>query len=301
VNKRQYDNFAEFVRDVALICHNAQVYNRPSAPIFHAAVQLRNLFKQKLQSMVSDGIIKAGEAELPDLGEIPEVEDSPPPAEGDEDDQEGDEDEDEEEEEEDEDDDDSDDDGEGRKRRKRGRPSRKSIKNEDEDEAHKKRGRPAKVFTPMEARIHALLKGLRRFRNGNGEIRQLHFERLPDKAALPDYYTTIQKPISLDIIKTKAKRRKYANVDQVMADLDLMFENAKTYNEEDSQVYEDAVELQKEARELAEQERKRPDEAFRDEDGKLPLDSAEYNGETWRVGKWLLHFRRPATAMLTYR
>jgi chromatin structure-remodeling complex subunit RSC1/2 len=42
--KKGYASFSEFVRDVAQIFHNAQVYNRPSAGIFEAAVRLRNIF-----------------------------------------------------------------------------------------------------------------------------------------------------------------------------------------------------------------------------------------------------------------
>lgn len=40
------------------------------------------------------------------------------------------------------------------------------------------------------------------------------------------------------------KRKKYHSVDAFMKDIDLMFDNAKTYNRDDSQIYKDAVELQ---------------------------------------------------------
>lgn len=64
-----------------------------------------------------------------------------------------------------------------------------------------------------------------------------------------------------------------------------MFENAKLYNEDDSEVFQAALELQKQAHILADQEKARPDDDFRDEDGKLPLAEIHHNGETWRVGK----------------
>lgn len=198
------------------------------------------------------------------------------------------EDEDEEEEDEEEDDDDSDDEGPRRRGRRRGRRSTLGKKDVDDDDdiPTKKRGRPPKVFTPLEGRIYAILKGLRRFKNENGELRVLPFERLPDKGLEKDYYAVIKNPIALDGIKRNYKRKKYHSVDQVLADLDLLFENAKAYNEEGSEVYEDAVELQKQAHILAEQEKAKPDDAFRDEDGKLPLPSIEYKGEIWKVGKW---------------
>jgi len=51
-------------------------------------------------------------------------------------------------------------------------------------------------------------------------------------------------------------------------------------------VYQDAVELQKQALILAQQEKSKSDEAFRDEDGKLPLSEIQHNGEVWKVGKF---------------
>ncbi|KAB5533568.1 hypothetical protein GE09DRAFT_1144321 [Coniochaeta sp. 2T2.1] len=169
-------------------------------------------------------------------------------------------------------------------------------KKDDDDEdgpaAKSRRGRPPKLFSPLEGRIYAILKGLRRFKNENGDLRVLHFDRLPDKATEKDYYAVIKNPIALDNIKRNYKRKKYSSIDQVVADLDLLFENAKTYNEEGSEVYEDAVELQKQAHILAAQEKAKPDDAFRDEDGKLPLPSIEYKGEVWKVGDWV-HINNP--------
>ncbi len=154
-----------------------------------------------------------------------------------------------------------------------------------QDDSHKKRGRPPKVLTPMEARIKTLLKGLRKPKNDKGELLILPFERLPDKAANPEYYQAIRSPIALESIKKKAKRKKYQNVDQALADVELLFDNAKTYNEEGSQVYQDAVQLQKHARMLADREKAKPDDAFRGEDGRLPLPDIRYNGDVWRVGR----------------
>lgn len=278
LGKKAYTKFSEFVHDVTRICHNAQVYNRPSAPIFSDAGRLLQVFKDKLAEMVKEGLITAEDAVIPDLGPLPEFEDSPPP----EDDEEEADEDDEDEEDEDEDED-SDDEGGRRRSGRRRRQSRRG--GDDGDDAQKKRGRPPKVFTPLEARIQAILKGLRRFRNENGRLRILHFERLPDKTELPEYYAAISNPIALDTIKKKHKRKKYQSVDEALQDLELMFENAKKFNEEGSEVYQDAVELAKQARILAEEEKAKPDEEFRDEDGRLPLASIEYRGEVWRVGK----------------
>ena len=42
----------------------------------------------------------------------------------------------------------------------------------------------------------------------------------------------------------KLKRKKYHSVEQFMKDIEQIFENAKLYNEDESQIYKDAVDLQ---------------------------------------------------------
>ncbi|KAH1489513.1 hypothetical protein KXX57_000714 [Aspergillus fumigatus] len=313
INKREYKNFAEFVRDCALIPHNAQTYNRPNSQAYEDALVIKvrttrkdfdsisvgeyrgadplspykDVFIAEFEKLVKQGIITAEEAELPDLGEIPEADPLP-----------------EEEDEEDEDDDDEDDeddsDDDGRRKKKRGpRPGWKRDAGKDDGhksadpELRKKRGRPPRVDTPMEARIKAVLKGIRKLKGPLGMLKVRHFERLPDKATYPDYYVEIKEPIAIDIIKRKSKRKKYNSVDHFMRDMDLMFNNAKAYNQPDSQIYKDAVDLQVEARRLAEIEKRKPDSEYLMEDGRLPLpDGILYKGELWKVGDWV-HIQNP--------
>lgn len=274
------------------------VYNRPSSEVYQDAVALEALFKGELKKLVEQKVLTEEEAQLPDLGEIPPADPSPPP-EPEEEEAEAEPEDDEDEEEEDEEDDDTDDDR-PRRGRKRGRRSSAANKRDgkaddggkDDPEAQKKRGRPPKVHTPMEARINTLLKGLRKFKNPGGDLKILHFEKMPDKSVMPEYYQEIKNPIAMDLIKRKAKRKKYQSIDQVLKDLDLMFDNAKSYNLEDSQVYRDAADLQKEAKIIADQEKKKPDSDFADEDGRLPLPEILYNGEIWKVGDWV-HLSNP--------
>jgi len=105
----------------------------------------------------------------------------------------------------------------------------------------KKRGRPPRVDTPMEARIKAVLKGIRKLKDPSGQLKVRHFERLPDKGTYPDYYMEIKEPVAIDLIKRKSKRKKYQSVDHFMRDMNLMFNNAKAYNQPESQIYRDAV------------------------------------------------------------
>ncbi|XP_020293767.1 E3 ubiquitin-protein ligase TRIM33 isoform X2 [Pseudomyrmex gracilis] len=64
---------------------------------------------------------------------------------------------------------------------------------------------------------------------------------------ITDYHRIIKKPIALDIIRDKLKPdhvEHYTDLRQVMADIRLMFKNAFTYNPVDSQVYQEARNLE---------------------------------------------------------
>ncbi|PGH12560.1 hypothetical protein AJ79_04181 [Helicocarpus griseus UAMH5409] len=292
IKNKSYTDFAEFVRDCALIPHNAQTYNRPKSQAYEDALVIKDVFISEFRKLVEQGIISSETAELPDLGEIPEAD--PLPVEEEE----------EEEEEDDEEDDEADDsDDEGGRRSRRKRPARGSSKRDagakedpnktNDPELRKKRGRPPRVDTPMEARIKAVLKGIRKYKDSSGQLKVRHFERLPDKAAYPDYYSEIKEPMAIDLIKRKSKRKKYNSVDHFMKDIDLMFNNAKAYNQVDSQIYKDAADLQAEAHKQAEQEKKKPDSEYLMEDGRLPLPSGIlHKGELWKVGDWV-HIQNP--------
>ncbi|THU87113.1 Bromodomain-containing protein, partial [Dendrothele bispora CBS 962.96] len=55
-----------------------------------------------------------------------------------------------------------------------------------------------------------------------------------------DYYTVIDKPISMSNISEKVKRKVYDSVAQYAEDWYLMFRNARRYNIEGSEIYNDA-------------------------------------------------------------
>ncbi|KAB8343207.1 hypothetical protein FH972_022797 [Carpinus fangiana] len=308
IAKREYSTFAEYVRDFALIPHNAQVYNRPDAGAYHDGLEIKRFIQEEFKKLVENNVITAEVAALPYLGEIPQVEDAPsvaasagaPAAEPDE------EDEVEDEEEQDDDDEEGEDTDDSRgKPRKRGRPRKSDIARREmlgskEDpskladmDARKKRGRPPRVDTPMESRIKNIMKAMRKIKNSDSTYMIYHFDRLPDKAAMPEYFNEIKNPMAVDVIKKKQKRKKYQSVEQFMADVELMFENAKRYNEDDSQIYKDAVILQAETRKLAAEEIARPDTDFVMEDGRIPLPNGVlHNGELWKVGDWI-HLANP--------
>jgi ATP-dependent helicase STH1/SNF2 len=70
------------------------------------------------------------------------------------------------------------------------------------------------------------------------------FMDLVSKKDYPMYYTLIKNPISMNIIKKRIYSNYYDTVLEFENDFHLMFNNARTFNEEGSYVYEDADEMQ---------------------------------------------------------
>ncbi|CAG2065305.1 unnamed protein product, partial [Timema podura] len=61
----------------------------------------------------------------------------------------------------------------------------------------------------------------------------------------PDYYEVIKRPIDLERIGQKLKSNQYESLEDMVSDFVLMFDNACKYNEPDSQIYKDALMLQR--------------------------------------------------------
>ncbi|XP_053326173.1 protein polybromo-1 [Spea bombifrons] len=67
----------------------------------------------------------------------------------------------------------------------------------------------------------------------------------PSKKDYPDYYKIILEPMDLKTIEHNIRTDKYSGEEAMMDDMKLMFRNAWHYNEEGSQVYNDAHVLEK--------------------------------------------------------
>lgn len=75
-----------------------------------------------------------------------------------------------------------------------------------------------------------------------------------------------------------------------------MFENAKAYNEDESEIYKYAVELQRETQRIVSTETRKPDSEYIMEDGRLPLpEGILHRGELYKVGECSI---RPGTERL---
>lgn len=74
----------------------------------------------------------------------------------------------------------------------------------------------------------------------DGEVAVEPFLQLPDEEEYPEYYDVIRQPISLAEIKSKIDSKEYRTVYDMEEDLVLMIDNARTFNESGSFVYEAA-------------------------------------------------------------
>lgn len=108
------------------------------------------------------------------------------------------------------------------------------------------RYKPRKPLTPLERNLRTLYEAVRDYKEPKAS-RQLSliFMKLPSKIDYPDYYEVISNPIDMEKIAQKLKTNCYENLDDLVADFIVMFDNACKYNEPDSQIYKDALVLQR--------------------------------------------------------
>lgn len=88
----------------------------------------------------------------------------------------------------------------------------------------------------------ALFKSLGQVKVEGRSIIEL-FTEIPDANMYPDYRDVVKSPVSLAEIGKRVKKGAYANDQDLLDDFELMAENAKAYNGEESPVYDDAVDI----------------------------------------------------------
>ncbi|XP_073500538.1 protein polybromo-1 isoform X5 [Phyllobates terribilis] len=99
-------------------------------------------------------------------------------------------------------------------------------------------------FMDISSPLYQLYETVRSCRNNQGQLIAEPFFHLPSKKKYADYYQQIKNPVSLQQIRTKLKNQDYDSLDQLEADLNLMFENAKRYNVPNSAIYKRVFKLQ---------------------------------------------------------
>nr|XP_057910239.1 protein polybromo-1 isoform X2 [Doryrhamphus excisus]XP_057910240.1 protein polybromo-1 isoform X2 [Doryrhamphus excisus]XP_057910241.1 protein polybromo-1 isoform X2 [Doryrhamphus excisus] len=101
----------------------------------------------------------------------------------------------------------------------------------------------SKYLTPLQQKLNELYESVKNYTDKRGRRLSTIFLRLPSRAELPDYYIAIKKPVDMEKIKSHMLANKYQDVDALVEDLVLMFNNACTYNEPESLIYRDALML----------------------------------------------------------
>ncbi|XP_071136797.1 protein polybromo-1-like isoform X10 [Mytilus edulis] len=96
-----------------------------------------------------------------------------------------------------------------------------------------------------ESPFWTIFNAVKAFRDANGQTIYEPFVKLPSRRFYPDYYDEIDRPMSLANIRKKIKYKQYRTIEKIATDLNLVFENAKQYNKEESKIHQDAVILQK--------------------------------------------------------
>ncbi|KAJ7356681.1 SNF2-family ATP dependent chromatin remodeling factor snf21 [Mycena albidolilacea] len=129
-----------------------------------------------------------------------------------------------------------------------------SVEDDDDDRQPKRRKAPPKsngndvspaVREKMKKIFNECYRAVVALEDADGRKRCELFRELPDRHDYPDYYQLITQPIALSHLRKRASGTHYKDLQQYRNDWALMFNNARTYNQEGSWVYVDAVEMEK--------------------------------------------------------
>ncbi|TKR64987.1 hypothetical protein L596_025452 [Steinernema carpocapsae] len=93
-------------------------------------------------------------------------------------------------------------------------------------------------------RFTALIDTLVAYKTSSGRELALPFVQLPSKKELPNYYDVIEKPMDLNKVKRKIKAEKYREIAGITADIRLLGSNARKYNADGSDIYNDSIILE---------------------------------------------------------
>ncbi|XP_042741450.1 protein polybromo-1 isoform X9 [Lagopus leucura] len=103
----------------------------------------------------------------------------------------------------------------------------------------------SKYMTPMQQKLNEVYEAVKNYTDKRGRRLSAIFLRLPSRSELPDYYITIKKPVDMEKIRSHMMANKYQDIDSMVEDFVMMFNNACTYNEPESLIYKDALVLHK--------------------------------------------------------
>ncbi|KAF2260192.1 Bromodomain-containing protein [Lojkania enalia] len=91
------------------------------------------------------------------------------------------------------------------------------------------------------------LESLKNAKDKTGRPIAVHFYDLPDKNKYPEYYDVIKLPVTINSMEAKLKNGQYTSLAQLESDCKRLINNAKSYNDKKSAIYDDAERLRKTA------------------------------------------------------
>jgi hypothetical protein len=120
-----------------------------------------------------------------------------------------------------------------------------------------KRGSVKKRLQTVDPKVapqcRAILERILTYRTEDNRQLAQPFIRLPGQKQLPIYYQTIEEPIDFQRIRRKIDTYRYSNLDEFQSDIELLVQNAQTFNCETSLIYADSILIEKVYRNLREQ------------------------------------------------
>ncbi|KAF9502340.1 Bromodomain-containing protein [Pleurotus eryngii] len=112
----------------------------------------------------------------------------------------------------------------------------KMIPHEDGEDGAK--SKPPSMNRLLKARLQKLVD---KADDSSGRILSTEFMELPNKKQWAIYYKIIKRPMCIENIFRKLKRKDYETSAEFAADVELVFSNATTFNQEHTPIWEDAV------------------------------------------------------------
>lgn len=67
----------------------------------------------------------------------------------------------------------------------------------------------------------------------------------PIKEGIPQYLEIIKNPMDLSTVESKINEKKYKSIEETLIDLQLIWDNCKSFNMEESEIYKSAEAMQK--------------------------------------------------------
>uniref|UniRef100_A0AC34FD39 Protein polybromo-1 n=1 Tax=Panagrolaimus sp. ES5 TaxID=591445 RepID=A0AC34FD39_9BILA len=112
---------------------------------------------------------------------------------------------------------------------------------------------PQRNVAEEQAKMKEIYNTLFACRANDKRLLTAAFVKLPTRDEYPSYYEKIKRPIDLSKVSTRINANYYDSLKDFFADLNLVFENALLFNDPTSQLYKDALILQKEVLQLRNQ------------------------------------------------